>query len=348
MAKRSTKRRSSASSTPAILDASIRILVLCGPEPMQKQEAFNQLKQALSKAHGGIEVYHFDGRSAALAEVFDELRTFSLMQTYKLVVVDDAEVFVKAHRDALERYAAEPVDNATLVMRSVNWNSPKLDKLIAKVGVKVKAEPMKPAAAKKWAVDRAKQVHERTLPDGVAEAFVQRLGGDLMRLDSELAKLALLVEPDQPITMDLIEQMVGRSSDEKAWAVQEAVLQAIQSASRDGPLSGGAAIEKLHELVDLSGQPDVLVGYFVADLVRKLNLAMQLRRQGMNEGAIASQMKIWPRERQTLFFGLMRRLDERSAGQLFDRIVESDVRSKSGLGTAMRNLECFCASLADV
>ena len=106
-------------------------------------------------------------------------------------------------------------------------------------------------------------------------------------------------------------------------------------------------IEKLHELVSLSGHPDMLVAYFVADLVRKLYLALMMRRQGMSEGHIGRALKIWPAERQMLFMGLVRRLDEPTAAALFDRVVEMDARSKSGRGNAMRNLERFCASLAD-
>lgn len=336
---------------PAILDASIRMLILCGAEPMQKEQAYNQLKAALEKEHGSIEVFKFDGARTPLAEVFDELRTFSLMQSYKVVVVDDADQFVKEHREALQRYAEAPVDNATLVLRSINWNSPKLDKLVAKVGAKIKAEPLSAAAAKKWVVDRAKKNHQRTIKPQAAQMLIDRMGTGLMRLDSELAKLALLVDEKEPIGPDLIETVAGRSSDEKAWVVQEAVLQAAMSGGppgSSGKLQGGAAIEKVHELVDLSGQPEVLVMYFVADLTRKLFLASQMKRQGMNEGQIARAMKLWPRERATLFMDMMRRLDGDSAGRLFDRVIDADRRSKSGYGNAMRNLECFCAALADV
>lgn len=337
--------RTTRSKSPAILDASVRVLILCGPEPVRKREAYEQLKSALEKEHGDVGISSFDGKTAPLADVFDELRTFGLLSSYKLVVVDDADLFVKSHREALERYAAAPVDHATLVLRSVNWNSPRLDKLVAKVGAKLKCEPPKRHEAIKWISDRAGSEHQRTLSGEAAQAMVDRLGPDLLRLDSELAKLALLVDAKQPIGKELVDQVVGRGSDEKAWAVQEAILQAVQRGGGDR-LNTGAAIEMLHELVDLSGQPDVLVGYFVTDLMRKLYLALHMKRQGVSDRQMASELQLWG-ERQALFNGFLRRLDDRRAGRLFDQIVDLDQRAKSGLGNPMRNLECFCASLAD-
>jgi DNA polymerase III delta subunit len=112
-------------------------------------------------------------------------------------------------------------------------------------------------------------------------------------------------------------------------------------------LSLGPLLEKLHEIVDLSGEAEVFVAYVVADIVRKLYLGMQMKRQGMNDFAIGKELKIWPMERQQLFTAALKRFNPAAATRLFDRIVDLDTRSKSGRGDALRNLECFCAALGD-
>ncbi|MEE9213166.1 MAG: DNA polymerase III subunit delta, partial [Phycisphaeraceae bacterium] len=320
-------------------------LLLTGPEQMVKQQLLDELRDELQKKHGELQTMMHDGRTATLADVLDDLRTFSLMQQYKLVIVDEADQFVtKQTRPALERYAQSPVDHATLVLRSVKWDSPRLDKLIAKVGRKIKCEPLKGAALKKWLADQSRDVHDRQLTAQAAAALVDRIGSDMTQLNSELAKLAVLVGPGDPIRLDLIDDVVGRDSDEQAWAVQEAVLAVMQDESDCA--TGGRAIEKIHELVDLSGQPATLVGYFVADLMRKLYLALMMKRQGVSAGQIGKELKLWG-PRLTMFMTLLRRLDDRSAGWLYDRIIDLDMRAKSGRGEPMRNLECFCAALAD-
>lgn len=342
MAKRTTKKSGSGDVS---LDENVRVCVLYGSEMMLKRQYFQQLRQIMEQAHGQVQTIQFSASDSGLAEVFDELRSYGLMQQYKLVVVDEADDFVKVHREALTRYAEKPVDHATLVLRSNKWNRGNFDKAINKVGCLIKCDAPTPAVATAWLVSQAKE-HQCKLDKPTAQVLVNRIGCDLMRLDAELAKLSLLVEPGAKIDEQLIDQVVGRSSDEQAWAVQEAILQALSSGNALGKTAGGKAIEKVHELVDLSNQHEVLVLYFVADLIRKLCMAVQMRKAGSADAEIARQMKLWG-TRQTLFMSLLRRLPEQRAGELLNRVVKADAGSKSGLGNAMRNLECFCTILSD-
>ena len=347
-------------------DATTRICVLHGPEPMVKRQHFECLAAAMRAAHGQVETLHFDGATVELADVLDELRSYGLMRQYKLVVVDDADQFVTRHRPALQRYAAAPVDHGSLVLRSVRWNRGKLDEAIKKVGCLLKCEPLSRPAAAKWLVARTAAEHGRKLDTDTAMVLVRRLGVDLMRLDGEVAKLALLVGEHEPINCSLIDQVVGRGSDEEAWALQESLLAALStragdargraatasaSGSRDptptGPSPAGAAIDAIHELVDIAGHPEVLIAYFVADLIRKFHLALMMKRRGEPEGQITRTLKIWPPQRATLFMDVLRRLDARSTAALLDQIIDLDARAKSGRGNSLRNLERFCVTLAD-
>ncbi len=317
-----------------------RLAVLCGVEETIKRRRLDTLRDALTAAHGEVETFTFDGARASLADVLDELRSFSLMQTYKLVIVDEADQWVKTHRAAVERYAENPVDHATLVLRSTTWHKGNLDKLIAKHGGVYKCDALKPAEAQAELVRKAKEAYGVPLPPAAAGMLVERLGVELSRLESELAKLSLMVAPGQPITPALIEQVVGRSSDEQAYVVQEAVLHAIASGRPGEPIA------KAHDLVELGGQADVLVNYFVADTIRKLAIGLMARRANVTESEIAKRAKVWG-PRQRVYFEALRKLDEARVGRWFDAAVDADARSKSGLGTPLRNLERFCVGLVD-
>ncbi|MEM6855156.1 MAG: DNA polymerase III subunit delta, partial [Planctomycetota bacterium] len=168
------------------MDAHVRVLAVHGPEDAIKKEKIDQLRAALEKEHGEVQRFTFDGKVATLAEVFDEVRGYSLMGGYKLVIVDPADDFVKAHREPLERYAQNPVDHATLVLRAVGWNRGNLDKYIAKVGAVIKCEPPKPAEAVARLVARAKDVHGMSIERPAAQLMVDRLGVHLVRLETEL------------------------------------------------------------------------------------------------------------------------------------------------------------------
>jgi len=320
------------------IDANTRIAVLSGPDEMARQQHLESLQAAIAKAHGEAEVFRFEGASATLAEVFDELRGYSLMMTHKVVLVDSADQFVSRFREPLERYAQAPVDHATLVLRATKWNKGKLDKLIEKVGAVIKCEPPTPAQAASWLVARAKDEHAATLDKLAASLLVERMGAHLMLLDSEVAKLALTAK-DGKITRELVAQHVGQGSDEKAWAVQESLLRGIAEGSARQPL------ERVGELVDLAGHEVVPVMWAVVDLTRKLAVAAMMRRGGQSDQAITKALRLWGAQIAP-FMQAARKLDPTRASEMLQQALAADRRSKSG-GDSRRNLEAICVSLTD-
>lgn len=320
--------------------------MLYGAEEMVRKLRFEGLYDALQQAHGELDVHHFDGKTAELSEVFDELRGYALMASYKLVVVDTADEFVKKHREALERYAAGPVDHATLVLRAAKWNRGNFDKAVARVGAVVKCEAPRPGEAVTWLVTRAAEVHRARLARDAAALLVERVGVHLMALDTEVGKLAAMAGGGGKtsggggeITREMIERMVGKSSDEKAWEVQRAVLAGMADRSPREML------EVVHELVVVGGQPDVLVLYFVTDLMRKLSVAAAMRRDGAGDAEVSKALRLWG-PAAGAFHRVARTVDEATAQRLLDRALSLDARSKSGFGSAGRNLEGLCVGLA--
>jgi DNA polymerase-3 subunit delta len=332
---------------PAALDADMRIVVLHGPEEMLKRQHVETLRTALRERHGDLATIGYDGQSAGLADVLDELRTYGLIQPYKLVLVDHADEFVKRFREPMERYAAAPVDQATLVLRSDGWHPGNLDKLIAKVGVVLKCDTLRRDAAEAWVLRRTTDHHGRTIAPPAAKMLVARIGCDLGLLDSELGKLAALAEPGHAIETDLVEQLVGRSNDEKAWAVQDALLRSLDPSALATPQQRAQdMIRKVHDLVDLAGHDPTPVVWAIADLMRKLCYGVALRKQGETDFQISRALRFWgPQQAPAL--ALLRKLDGRKVQRWYDRILDLDRRSKTGLGDPLRNLECFCALLAD-
>ena len=339
------------------LDATVRILALHGSETAIQKEKLDELRAALESEHGELLRFDFDGKLAELADVFDEVRGYSLMGGYKLVVVDPAEDFVKSHREALERYAQNPVDHATLVLRAGTWHKGNLDKYIAKVGAVIKCEPPKPAEAVSRLVARAEEQGVK-IDRPAASLLVDRLGVHLTRLYTEIDKLVAMASAATAgkrggkIDRAMVESAVGKSSDEKAWEVQEALLAAMAPKPAYGRGDGvggggGAIIEKVRELIDLGGQPEVLVMYFVADLARKLAIGGQMKAAGEPDGAIGKTLKLWG-PRQRLFMDVLKQVGAEGGARMLERALTADARSKSGFGSSGRNLEGLCVHLADV
>ena len=80
-----------------VLDATMRLVILHGAEAFLQTEATKHLQGRLEAEHGedAVRRFTFDGETAELAEVLDELRTYGLFQEHKLVIVDKADRFLR-------------------------------------------------------------------------------------------------------------------------------------------------------------------------------------------------------------------------------------------------------------
>ncbi len=316
-----------------------RIVTLYGKEPLLIDDAQRKLKESLAAARDTqVDAIRFDGTQATLAEVLDELRSFGLMMQHKLVVVADADKFVTDQREALERYAESPAEQATLLLKPDKWNkSWRLHKAIAKVGQVVECTTP-PGSLKSWIRERAKSTHQCDIAPAAAELLIERIGKNLGRLDGELGKLAAGLGDGRKIEPEDVEALVGRASDEEyAW-----------SAMQDAMLSGNARtlFNKLVELNDLAGAHEVMLMRAASDLAAKLAHASMMLAQGRRDFDICKELRIFPQWKQTPFIQAAKRLGPGGATHLLGAAVELDARSKSGFGDARRNLERFCVLLS--
>jgi DNA polymerase-3 subunit delta len=323
------------------LDASTRVAVLHGPDPFLKDLHTQRLREALEAAHGGatgVEVVRFDGASATMADILDECRSMGLMQQYKLVVVDAADLLLKndedaapssrrSNREILQGYAEAPVEEATLVLRADRWYPGNLDKAVAKVGVVMKLEPPSPSEAMQWAIGRGKKRHSANLTPEGAAVLIEAVGPDLGRIDTELAKLAL-ASPGEPITPEQVRELVGVTKEEEMWSIQRVVV------SGDTP----AALRRLRDLLEISRVDPVPLTWAYIDLAKKLHGVVRGVRQGDNPGNLARQYKLWP-PMSEMVFSAARRLTPETAAGLLQAAIDADHKQKTSAGDAVRLLE---------
>lgn len=304
----------------------MRIVVLTGKDSFMRVERSRQLQQSLEERFGSVDRFEYDGASASLSSVLDELRSYGLLSQHKLVVVDNAEAFVGAEdrRRAMERYAESPQPESTLLMRAgARWNPGKLDKLVeAGGGAVIKCDAPSEQDAVRWCAVRAEKRHGAPLAAGAAELLVEKIGPDLARLDSEMAKLAAAAGEGKPIPRSLVAEFVGLSREEQAWELQSALL-------RDG---ARGALAKLDELVRVSGIAEVMIGWSLVDVVRKIHEAARMIAAGQDEFAVARQLKLWG-ESQSLVCRAARSLGPHGAAELLAACVRADARTKSGWST---------------
>ena len=315
--------RSDAPSSPS---ADMRVVVLHGKDAFLRLERGRQLEAALQERFGGVDRMDLEGTNAALADVLDNLRTPGLFAGHKLVVLENAEAFMGAEdrRRAMERYAENPCAEATLLMRCASgWRPGNFDKLVAKVGAVIKCDSPTPMEAVKWCAARSLRRHQAEMEPAAAELLVEKLGPDLGRLDAELGKLAAAAARPGAgttrVTRAIVQEFTGLSREEQAWEIQGPVLEG----------KADAALIKLDELLRVSRVPEVMIGWSLVDLARKVHDASCLLSQGESEGAVAKALKLWgPASSSVVRAG--RRIKPAAAARLFRMAVETDRATKNG------------------
>ncbi len=352
-------RTATKSPKQAGVSADHRIILLFGKEHFRVAQATRDIEDSLRDRFGQIDIFTFDGATIDLATVLDELRSYSLMQSHKLVILDNADKFLKSkgdddddddsegdsggggggrnYRPAMERYAENPVDHATLILRAETWRPGRIDKIIQKVGAVTKFAEESEASAATFCIARAREEYAITLERAAAALLVERLGTSLTRLESELGKLASLIDSGGTITEDHIRQTVGKSREEQAWDVQEAILTGRPA----------AAITKVRELIDISQAPRELIMWSMVDLVRKLHTAACLLAQGASPFEAKKQAKMWGPASDAMLESA-RRQSPRTLAHLLRRALRLDERSKTGLASSDATLEGLAVTLADM
>lgn len=328
------------------LTAQPRMVVLTGKEPFLLAQGARDLAKALEEAFGPTDQWTFDGETAELSDVLDELRSYALIQHHKLVILDRADVFLAGgrresedsrkagtrRRRALEAYAAGPAPEATLLMRSETWRPCKLDKLVPVI----KCEPLKPAEAVRWCTDKCEPRHGRAIDRAAATLLVELVGPDLSRLDSELAKLSAFVAAEAAIGVKDVKVLVGVGRQERAWALQSAIVAG----------KPGNACVKLHELLEVSQLDKTLVTWAISDLLRRLHTAAQLLRQGELVHAWTVKLRLFGAEGDRMV-EIARRCEPGRLARLLAMTVETDQRNKSSGGDPVRNLEALTLLVTD-
>jgi DNA polymerase III subunit delta len=306
--------------------AEMRVVVLHGKDAFLRLERGRRLETLLEERFGGVDRTDLDGTQAPLADVLDGLRTPGLFAPHKLVVIENAEAFMAAEdrRRAMEAYAQSPCADATLLMRSAGgWRPGNFDKFVAKVGAVIKCDSPSPGEAVAWCIARTRKRHEAEMEGAAAELLVERIGCDLGRLDSELGKLAAAAarpgEGATRVTRAIVQEFTGLSREEQAWEIQGPVVHG------DAP----GALRKLDELLRVSRVPEVMIGWSLVDLARKVHDASCLLAQGEAEGAVAKALKLWgPSASSVVRAG--RKLRPHAAAGLFRMAVETDRSTKNG------------------
>jgi DNA polymerase III subunit delta len=270
--------------------------------------------QAIGDGDAQLCISSFDG-DAELANVLDELRTLPFLAPHRVVIVSQADAFITAHRDAIEKYLETPAATGTLILQAGSWPSnTRLYKVVAKAGLAINCSADRENLSK-WIVDAAKQ-RGKTVTDDASDLLAQWIGRDLAALDSEIEKLCIFVGDRSDVQEKDVAALVTATAGPEAYALTNCITA--------GDAAG--ALKALSGMLTKRGEEFKVLG-MIGWHLRKALQALQALKSGQNEFAALGKM---PYDQKRVFMEMLRR---RGTGKLlndFRRMLRADLAMKSG------------------
>ncbi|MGI9428739.1 MAG: DNA polymerase III subunit delta, partial [Bythopirellula sp.] len=317
------------------------VCAVVGDDAFLRHEVRLALGHLLNAAEeDGLGVQTFAGKTAELRDVFDALCERSLFGSeQRVVIVEDADPFVKLHRDKLEDYVDHPASDAVLVLevKAMPGNT-RLAKAIAKAGLIINCQIPQQGREltdftkqlKDWLIHLARSQHDVDLKRPAVDLLLELLPTEVGILCQEVAKLALLVDDKKAIDANLVRDNVGGWRTRKTWDMIDAAA--------DGRAAD--ALQQLDRLIAAGEEPHALLPQ-MASTLRKFAAATRVF-EGAEQGGrrvslrFALEQTGMPPFKLSSAEGQLKQIGRDRAKQLYGWLLAADLELKGHNSTKER------------
>ena len=298
------------------------IVAMSGNEHHLKSAAIRKIAElVLGEDDDGFGLTRLSGKEVDLATVIDEVATVSMWGDKRLVVVDDAEDFVKKYREGLGKALATPPKKSVLVLDVTTWpKTTRLAKHFAEVGTELQCSVLKGVALERWLVVSTRDDYGKKLEQPAAALLAELSGSELGLLTQEIGKLASYVGEKPSIGVEDVRKLVGGWKAETTWTMINSV--------RDGDVGHG--LECLDKLL-ISGEASLRLLAGINFVFRKLARTTELASQGIGLQSALRQAGVFPNDVEDCG-KYLRRMGRPKA----ERIADHMLNTESGLKGASR------------
>ena len=319
------------------------VVVIFGDEPHQKSTKLREVLNELlpPEADRAMALSDFDGTQneeqggPSLAGVMDDLATLPFLADRRVVLIREADRFISAHRERLEKYADAPMPSSVLVLECRSFpKTTRLYKAIDNAGGQLhECKKLTGRALAGFVVIEA-QNHRKRMAPAVAARLCELIGQDVGSLVSEVEKLSLYVGDRPTITAEDVASLVGQSREEKVFAVMDAA--GIGQLDR--------TLRLWHQVLATDPAAVYKTVGGMAFVLRRWLTAHRMAADGVAIRAIAPKMMMWGREQQLAT--LLRRLPAPRIQRLLAQLADLDSEAKSGLRSIETGVEALLTEVA--
>jgi len=267
--------------------------------------------------------------------IFDALKTLSLLSEKKIVVIEDVECLPDSKKIPFLERLRNPVKNIYIIMRSSR--SPFGDNFLKSVSSCARTftfKKLRERELKAWIHKRFSK-YKKSITKEALELFLELKGrDDLTMLSGEVEKLAVYKDTAPTITRNDVIRLIGKSAVKGVFDL----VDAVSFKNRD------TALALSHDILSSTrkGIPELLG--LTAWQLRRIWRAKALLDQGRNDRYIAAELKIKDFSLNK-FFDQVRRFSVDELKRDFELLVEADRKIKTGYKNAVFVFEELIISL---
>lgn len=258
-----------------------------------------------------------------------------MMAERRVVRITDFAKLREADEDALQRYLAHPVPSTVLILLADDLDKRrKLSKALLERCFAVEFAPLTDGELSAWAKSRLKELKteadERTL-----HQIIALVGSHVRQLTIELEKLATAALPGGRISMEMVDELVGRSRELSNFELTDHLI----ARERE------RALRTLSRLLDDGVEPLMLLG-LIAGNFHRLTLVKEMMARGTGKEEVFRVAGL-PYSKREEFLATARRTSSSQLVRSLERIAAADLAIKTSLATPRLQLEILVCELAE-
>ena len=198
------------------------VYLIFGEEAYIRKNYRNQLVKALTTPGDSLNYSVFSGSETDPSEVVSLAMTMPFMAEKRVILVKDSNFFKKTADDIAD-YLENPSPDTVLIFdESAVDKKTRTYKAAKKAGFDTEALSLKGKKLEEWIAANFKR-NGKLIREETVKLLVDRVGGDLSVLDSEIKKLSAYASDRDSVTSDDVLLMVPRSPSYNVYQMIEAI-----------------------------------------------------------------------------------------------------------------------------
>jgi DNA polymerase-3 subunit delta len=256
-----------------------------------------------------------------------------MMSERRVVRVRDFARLRDADEDVLIAYLENPSPSTVMIFTADDLDKRKKStKALLDACTVVDFSPLKDSEAKAWARTYLKSV-KSAADDQVLSELINLVGTDVQTLANEIDKLTSAALDTGRITMELVDELIGRTRELSNWELGDHLL----SNNRK------RALETLHRLLDDGAEPLMLIG-LIAGNYHRLALGKHLLSRGGRD-EVFRNISMPPFKREA-YLKTLQRCDTKKIARGIQLTAAADLAIKTSQATPRLQLEMLVCELS--